>query len=59
MKRSLTKSETKIYKKRIIVENTFSWIKRYPKIDRIYEKSISSYEGLLMVAASLIIFKKI
>ena len=55
---SLKKKEIKIYRKRIIVENTFSWIKRYAKVDRIDEKSKRSYEGLLMMATSIIIFNK-
>ena len=58
-KTSLTKNEIKIYKKRIIVENFFSWLKKYPKIDKIYEKTIASYTGLLMMVISLIIFNRI
>ena len=38
----------KIYKKRIIVENFFMKIKKYPKINIIYEKTIKSYNGLLL-----------
>jgi len=36
--KKLTTKEKEIYRKRIIVENYFSWIKAYPKIDKIYEK---------------------
>src|SRR5205814_80644 len=42
--RSLKKKEMKKYRKRIIVENYFSWIKMYPKIDKIYEKTEKSYK---------------
>jgi len=59
MKTSLNKNEVKIYKKRIIVENFFSWLKKYPKIDKIYEKTLTSYKGLLMIVISLIIFNRI
>jgi len=54
----LTSKYKKIYKKRIIVENTFSWLKMFAKIDKIYEKTIKSYNGLLLLAISIIIFKK-
>lgn len=32
---SIKKGGIKIYKKRIIVENTFSWLKRYAKVENI------------------------
>jgi transposase len=57
-KKSLSKSEIKIYRKRIIVENAFAWIKMHSKIDKYYEKTIKSYKGLLLLAVSIIIFKK-
>ena len=56
--KKLTKTELKIYKKRIIVENSFAWIRNYPKIDKLYEKTIKSYRGLLLLTISIIIFKK-
>ena len=55
---SLKKKHIKIYRKRIIVENFFSWIKSYAKIDKIYEKKIGSYEGLLKLAIAMLIYKK-
>uniref|UniRef100_A0A6C0CAK5 Transposase IS4-like domain-containing protein n=1 Tax=viral metagenome TaxID=1070528 RepID=A0A6C0CAK5_9ZZZZ len=58
VKSSLKKGEIKIYRKRTIVENSFSWLKRYAKIDRIYEKKKKSWEGLLLMATSIIIFNK-
>jgi len=58
IKKSLKNKHKKIYKKRIIVENTFSWIKMFAKIDKLYEKTIKSYNGLLLLAISIIIFKK-
>jgi transposase len=58
-KSSLNKNEINIYRKRIVVENFFAWLKRYPKIDRIYEKTNLSYKGLLLMASSIIIFNRI
>ena len=57
--RSLKKKYIKIYHKRIIVENFFSWIKAYPKIDKIYEKSLESYRGLLLLGISMLIYKRL
>ena len=57
-KKYITKKNLEIYKKRIIVENCFAWIRMYPKIDKMYEKTIKSYRGLLLLAISIIIFKK-
>jgi IS5 family transposase len=57
--RSLKKKYIKLYRKRIIVENFFSWIKAYPKIDKIYEKSMASYKGLLYLAISILIYKRL
>ena len=56
--KSLKKYEIKIYKKRIIVENFFAWLKMFPKINKIYEKKIKSYNGLLLLAISIIVFKR-
>ena len=58
-KTSLSKNEIPIYRKRIIVEKFFAWLKRYPKVDRIYEKTNISYRGLLLMASSIIIFNRI
>jgi transposase len=56
--RSLKKSEIKKYRKRIIVENFFAWIKAYPKINIIYEKTLKSYTGLLLLGISMFIYKR-
>lgn len=48
----------KHYKKRIVVENFIAWIKMYPKIDKVYEKTIKSYTGLLYLGISVLIYKK-
>jgi transposase len=54
----LNESEKKIFKGRIIVENFFSWIKNFPKTNIIYEKKIKNYNGLVLLASSLIIINK-
>lgn len=55
---SIKKAEIKTYRKRIIVENSFSWLKRYARVDRIYEKKNKSYEGIVKIAISIIIYNK-
>jgi len=57
-KRSLKTNQIKIYRKRIIVENAFSWIKRNAKIDHICEKTEESYMALLL-SISILIYKRI
>ena len=57
-KRSLKTNQIKIYRKRIIVENTFSWLKRNAKIDKIYEKTEESYMALLLLSISILIYKR-
>ena len=54
-KRYLTDSESLIYKKRVKVEHLFGIIKRHPKINCVYEKTLRSYENLLFLVASKII----
>ena len=57
--RKLKGKNLKIYKKRVVVESYFSWIKNYPIINQNYQKTIESYLGLLLLVASFTIFKKI
>lgn len=49
-------TEKEKYKKRLIIESFFSWIKNYPSIN---QKTIASYNGLLMLASSILISKRI
>ena len=57
--KSLKKKHVQIYKKRIIVENFFAWIKAYPKINCIYEKTSESFKGLLLLSISILIYKRL
>lgn len=57
--KKFNKREKEIYKKRIVVENLFSWVKKAPKIKHFYEKTVASYKGLLLLRFSMIIFNRI
>jgi transposase len=58
-KRKLKEDELKKFKKRFIAESFFSWIKNYPVLNQNYQKKISSHMGLLFLAASVLISKRI
>jgi len=58
-KRKLTVKQEKIYKKRQVVESSFAWTKSYAVINQNYEKTVESYNGLLILANSIILSKKI
>lgn len=47
-KKKIKKRDRKKYKKRIKVEHFFAIIKRYPKINCVYEKKIASFFGLVL-----------
>jgi hypothetical protein len=55
----LNKKQKQMYKKRTIIESFFSWIKNYPIINQNYQKTISSYKGLLLLVSSIIISNRI
>jgi len=48
------KNRTKL-NKRCIIENFFCWIKRYPKINNLFEKDIHNYKGLVYLISSFLI----
>ena len=58
-KRKLTPKQWKLYKKRFIVESSFAWTKDYPIVNQMYEKTVSSYNGLFQLVNSIILSKKI
>ena len=61
-KKLLRKMNTKqknIYKKRHIIENYHSWIKKMAKINCLYERNIHHYKGLLLLGISIIINRRI
>ena len=57
--RKLTEKQKKIYKKRTVVENSYSWLKQYPKMNCMYEKRVCNFKGLALFAYSDILFGKL
>ena len=56
--KSLTNKEKNIYKNRVKVEHFFGIIKKYPKINCIYEKSLQSYLNLVLLVSSMILINR-
>lgn len=56
--KKLCKKDHSLYNKRIINENSFAWIKQYGILNFVYEKSIKSYRGLLLLILSYITYNK-
>ena len=57
--RIMNNKQLRILKKRHIVENFFSWLKRFSKIKCLYERNIKSYKGLIFLAFSIILARRI
>ena len=57
--RPFNKTQSKIYKKRIKIENYHSWIKKFTKISSLHERNIDNYMGLLYLGISVIIQRRI
>ena len=55
----MTPKKKQIFKKRYVVEATFAWLKNRPVINQIYERSVTSYNGLFALACSVINSNKI
>ena len=51
----LTDKEKQIYKKRIVVENYYSWIKQFSKINFVYESNMTNFLNLVYLASAVII----
>ncbi len=56
--RKLNKKQKTIYKKRTIIENYHSWIKKFKRIESLYERNINNYRGLLMLGITIIINRR-
>ena len=54
----MSKEEKRIYKKRIIVGNTFSWIFKNRRIINTYDKKKITYMGFLFMAFTKILLKR-
>ena len=57
--RILNKKQKEIYRKRIIIENYHSWIKKFKKIKYLFERNINNYKSLLLLGISIIINRRI
>lgn len=57
--KKLTKKEKKIYRKRIKVENSFAIIKKYKRLQTIYDSYFSTYKSFLYLSLCSIIDKYI
>jgi hypothetical protein len=55
--RKLNQEEELMYKKRIKIEHYFGKIKKYPKINNIFEKTMGSYLNLLFLVSTMVITK--
>jgi len=53
-----TEIENQNYKRRIIVENYFAWIKNKPKILFVFEKNINNYLNFVYLTSSIIMFNR-
>ena len=57
--RVLNARHKNILRKRYIVEHSFAWIKNMPILNQVYEKTIVSYKGLLMMGNTILLANKI
>lgn len=53
--KKLTAKEKVIYKKRIKVENYYSWIKQYPKLMFVFTRNMKNFEQLLYLVNCILI----
>lgn len=51
--------QKRIYKKRNIIENYHSWIKKFVRIKSLYEKKMKYYEGNVLLCISIITSRRI
>jgi transposase len=56
--KKFSQKEECIYKKRITIENSFSWIKKNRRLCNVYDKKISVYISFLYMALIKILLKK-
>ena len=48
-----------IYKKKLIIENYYLWLKKFVKIQSLYERNINSYKKLVYLANVIIVSTRI
>jgi transposase len=54
-----TKIQKAIYKKRIIIENIFSWIYKNRRTSKRYDKKVTNYMSFLFIALTKILLKRL
>jgi transposase len=52
------RKQARKYIQRRIVESSFAWLKKFPKINSLYEKNISSFCGFVLLAACRVAVNK-
>ena len=57
-RKQLTKSEKKIYRKRTVNENCFSWINKNRRLSKRYDKNDEKFKGFLFMSFIKIILKR-
>lgn len=58
-RKNMSPKEKIFYKKRKIIESMFSWLKNFPVLNQNYQKTLSSFNGLLQLCASIIVAQNI
>ena len=56
--KKFTKKETKIYNKRIIIENCFSWLFQNRRINKRYDKKTINYKSFMFMAFIKILLRR-
>ena len=56
--RKINKHHKTVYKKRIVVENYFSWIKQYPKLMSVFETTANNFLSIVKIVSAYILFKR-
>lgn len=58
-KKKVSKKHKEIYAKRMVIENSFAWIKERPKVRTVYEKTLKSYLAIVKLAACRLICNRL
>ena len=54
----LTNKEKSTYRNRVKVEHYFGIIKKYPKLNSVYEKTLESYFNILLLVSSMLLINR-
>jgi transposase len=56
--RTFNRHQEKMYKNRIKIEHFFGIIKRYPKVNSVYEKTMNSYLNIVLLVSAMILINR-